>query len=178
MLTGNTITSAFISRTLTVCNFPTDNSLLSYSPVDAFIPKQELAPFTLGQPIPPGTYKITALSHDDHIANPYEPSQPNERWFAQLYTPGATSPSYVTGLSDDLPDAIDENRTVLNSSITFTQTVTGIRYVHNAANTGFEKEQFGNRRFDDLSPQEKRQVLWNSIHAGCLTFESLPSNLD
>lgn len=175
-LAGNTITSAFISRPIAVCNFPSDNSLLSYSPVDGFIPKQGLAPLSLGQTIQAGTYKVTATYADNHIANPNEPSQPNERWFAQLYAAGATNPTYTTGVTDDLPDTVDEGSTVIAHSLVIAEPVTGIRYVHNAANIGFEKEQFGNRRFDDLTPQEQRQVLWNSIHPKCLIFERLAQN--
>lgn len=62
---------------------------------------------------------------------------------------------------------------MIDESATFTETVTAIRYAHNAFLTGLEKEQFGNRKFDELSEAEKRLVIWNSVHPGCITFERI-----
>jgi signal peptidase I len=170
-LTGSTVATAPIAASYTVCQFPSDNSLTSYAPVDALLPHLEKPPLTLDKPILPGTYKITAISRDNHLIHPNAPNQPDERWYAQLYSANSTAPAYATGITDDIPNNTDEVTTILNTSITFTSTITGIRYAHHAWLTGLEKVQFGNRRFDDLSETEKRQVIWNSVHPGCITFE-------
>ncbi len=172
-LTNNSISSVAVPISFTVCKFPGNESLLSYALMDALYPEQPDPPIQLNESIPAGTYKITAVSNDPHTANPSSPTQPNERWFAQLYTAESNEPDYVTGVTDDIPDNVDQVSTVVNDSITFTETVTGIRYAHNALNTGLEIDQFGGRDFDDLSVAEKRQVIWNSVHPGCITFERI-----
>lgn len=172
-LVSNSIATVTIPDSYQVCAFPETSTLLSYALIDVLYPEQPDPPILLDAPIIPGTYKITAESNDEHIIHPNAPTQPNERWFVQLYGADHSAPLHATGVTDDIPDDIDQTITVIDESATFTETVTAIRYAHNAFLTGLEKEQFGNRKFDELSEAEKRLVIWNSVHPGCITFERI-----
>lgn len=169
-MSGNTIQAVFLPSSYQVCNFPSHEALLSYGLIDVFYPEQPDPPLQLAQPILPGTYRVTALSNDDHIANPNEPSQPNERWLAELYGANQSQQLYTTGVTDDIPDSIDQTSTVVNAELRIDQQITAIRYVHNAWLTGLEQDSFGGRSFDQLTYAEKRSVLWNSVKPGCITF--------
>lgn len=176
VLTGNTISSVAVPQQYVVCLFPEWRNLMSYALGDALYPKLNEAPLALNEPILPGTYRVSGESSDDHLANPNEPVQTNERWFLQLYGDNAGEPAYQTGPTDDLPEDVNTNVSVMDESITFTDTITALRYAHAAWPDSLEIDQFGGRTFDSLTQAEKRQVLWHSVHPGCVTFTRLPAD--
>ncbi len=156
------------STTLSVCEFSEMEVLLSYAREDAVWPELSDAPKILKSEIPTGTYKIAAHSYDDHsTAN--DPTQANEIWQFWAYGDSST-PTYYSPYTDDLADNEDYNYTVLEESIAITTPIRAIRYVHRAFSSGLEDLQFGGARYDDLTPEQKSLVTWQSVTPVCIDF--------
>lgn len=172
-LQANTISALsedVAAERISICIFPDHEALLSYAEMDALYPETSNAPIALSQPVPAGSYRAELESRDTSHAATHTPMQPNERWQAWFYSDGSSEPLTKSGFTDDLPDNETENVTTTDNTITFEQDVNGIRFAHEAYTSGLEIDSYGGRNFDELSFDEKRRVLWNSIHPECINL--------
>lgn len=107
---------------------------------------------TIG-PIPsnitPGEYKITLVAAD--LGHPGASSQSNESYYVK-FNNASNAEIAQSGKTPDLPDADQVITSVVNSSITFNETVTGITAVH---------------------ADWKNSNSVNSIHPVCIGIEKL-----
>lgn len=157
--------------TLQSCGFPGQTeALMSYATEDAVWPELQDAPFALADPIPAGAYRIVAHSYDDHTGK-NNPTQLDERWQFWAYGLNQSDPVFYSNYTNDLPDDIDRNQTLLHDYVYFAEPVSAFRYVHWAYSHGLEDLQFGKARFDDLTAEQKKYVTWQSVVPDCIEFE-------
>ena len=151
---------------ISVCEFPDDRALLSYSEGDAVYPNVSDDPLQLSTAIPAGTYTVVAESYEDHT-NTNHPTQLDERW--QLIGYNGSQEVYRSGFTDDIPDNEDTTTTIIGQSVDLPE-ITAIRYAHIAYTTGLESDQFGGAPFDSLTDQQKALVEWHSVEPSCIEF--------
>lgn len=101
-----------------------DNStvLLSHDEGGAYSPYMDVD-------VPAGTYNVYGVSFDNHSENAWD-TLTNESWFIEAMAEDELV--YTSNPTDDLPDGVDRNATMIGSEVVLEAGLDQVRFVHNA----------------------------------------------
>ncbi|PID31962.1 hypothetical protein CR970_03075 [Candidatus Saccharibacteria bacterium] len=125
------------NEALAMCNeFGPDSIVVrNYSVLLAHNQESMYSPM-LPAAVPAGAYDVYGVSYDNHEQSPWDQSI-NERWKVHGYT--GDSQNYVSMATDDLPDGVDFNQTMIGSDVQILQALDSVQLVHAApVGSGYE----------------------------------------